>query len=358
MSDSPVNETPAGADAEAAGATTLPARADRYLAEVRGHLAGLTDDERDELLDDLAAHLHEVASDDPRPLEDALGPPSRFAAELLASAGLAERARAGAERPSRLRAGARRVRAHRWTRATVAFLPELRPAWWVARGYLVVLGLAAMFADGDDLGAFPVPEIGTPVFGLVAVVAAVVLSVRLGRSPDASRTGVRVLDAAAVVLALVALVHVHDGIEEPFTVEDAAYADPGLLDQGSGGQVLLTSPDGSGGPVTNIYAYDRNGELIPEVLLYDQDGRPIDLGDVLFDPTTGTELETHHPLDANGAEVRNAFPLEQRAVEWDQSGARRERAVQPPAVVVPPPSTTTTTTTGTTTTTTTTTTVP
>jgi hypothetical protein len=344
-----VNETPDG-EGGPAGASTLPTRADRYLAEVREHLAGLTDDERDELLDDLAAHLHEVAADDPHPLSDTLGPPERFAAELLASAGLADRARAGsaaggAVRFARPRAWARRVRAHRWTRATTAFLPELRPAWWVARGYLVVLGLTAMFGDGDDLGAFPVPEVGTPVFGLVAVVAAIVLSVRLGRSAEASRTGVRLLDVATVVLALVALGHVRDGIEDPFTFEDPAYADPGVvLDQGMGGQVVLTSPDGSGGQVTNVYAYDRAGELIPDALLYDQDGRPIDLGDVMVDPMSGAELETAYALDANGAEVRNEFPLDQRAVEWDETGTRRVSEVRPPVVVVPPPTTTTTTT--------------
>src|ERR687889_155753 len=42
---------------------------------------------RDELLEDLPEHLAEVAADDVGSLADRLGPPSVYAAELLASAG-------------------------------------------------------------------------------------------------------------------------------------------------------------------------------------------------------------------------------------------------------------------------------
>jgi len=69
-------------------ATALPLEAERFLAAVRRHLHGLPDDERDELLDDLATHLAEVTADDDRPLEQVLGSPEAFAAELLASAGV------------------------------------------------------------------------------------------------------------------------------------------------------------------------------------------------------------------------------------------------------------------------------
>jgi HAAS domain-containing protein len=324
--------------------------ADRYLEEVRHHLAGLGDDERDELLEDLAAHLHEVAADDPRPLDETLGPPERFAAELLASAGLEGPAAGG--QPARLarwQARSRRVRDHQWTRAVAAYLPELRPAWWVLRAYLIVLGLAALLADGvDDLSAFPVPSLGSPIVGLVAVAAAIVPSVRLGRSTAAAgkpRTGVRLVNGVAVLLALVALGHVHDRLDDGSSdFVDPAYADPGLVLEPSSG---LTRSDGM--PITNIYAYDQQGELLSDVLLYDQDGNPLDLGDVFADPVTGNELVTDYPIDANGAQIRNAYPLDQRGAQWDDQGVRRERAVRPPAVVVPPPSTTTPTSTTTTT---------
>lgn len=40
-----------------------------YLAAVREELADLAPSERDDLLEDLAAHLTEVAAEDPTPLE-------------------------------------------------------------------------------------------------------------------------------------------------------------------------------------------------------------------------------------------------------------------------------------------------
>ena len=56
--------TPTGGDAgtgpgsgRGAGAAE---RAEGYLDEVRRHLADLGDDERDDLLDDLTAHVHQV----------------------------------------------------------------------------------------------------------------------------------------------------------------------------------------------------------------------------------------------------------------------------------------------------------
>ena len=58
-----------------------------YVEAVRAALSGLPDAIRDELLEDLPEHLAEVAADDVGSLTDRLGPPSVYAAELLASAG-------------------------------------------------------------------------------------------------------------------------------------------------------------------------------------------------------------------------------------------------------------------------------
>ena len=60
--------------------------ADRYLKEVAPHLAALPPDERADLLEDLALHLQEVAAEPGPPLEERLGPPAAYAAELLATA--------------------------------------------------------------------------------------------------------------------------------------------------------------------------------------------------------------------------------------------------------------------------------
>ena len=58
-----------------------------YVEAVRAALAGLPETTRNELLEDLPEHLAEVAADGIGTLTERLGPPSVYAAELLASAG-------------------------------------------------------------------------------------------------------------------------------------------------------------------------------------------------------------------------------------------------------------------------------
>jgi hypothetical protein len=100
------------------------------------------------LLEDLEDHLQEVAAEAGGPLEERLGAPGTYAAELRASAGLPAPRPAGRRRAGR-RLGESRVArrlarvwggavAHPAGAAVVGFLPELGPAWWVLRGYLTV----------------------------------------------------------------------------------------------------------------------------------------------------------------------------------------------------------------------------
>jgi len=59
-------------------------------------------------------------------------------------------------------------------------LTELRPAWWVLRGYLLVL--VPCLVESDGVSDFPLPApLGSHVLGLVFAVAAVTVSVALGR---------------------------------------------------------------------------------------------------------------------------------------------------------------------------------
>jgi hypothetical protein len=310
-------------------------RAEVYLADVGRHLADLTDDERDDLLDDLTAHVHQVAAGDDRPLDDVLGTPEAFAAELRASAGLAP----GRSQPGlvgrtdrayqRLRTTTSAVLDHPWARSFVAFLPELRPAWWVARGWLIVYGLWLVSAGDDpsELDAFPLPEVfGSAVVGAIALVAASLASVRLARRDPAPRWR-WVVNAAGVVGALVLLVSADD-LERSNVHgyrDETAYTEP------RGYQ--LTHPDGSA--ITNVYAYDADGEPLDQVLLYDQHGRPIELGDAV-DPATGLPFEQDLVLDQFGLPVRNLYPIDQHAVAWGADGqAHGRRPVPRPDVVVP-----------------------
>lgn len=146
-----------------------------YAREVRRALADLPSTRLDDLLEDLDEHLAEVAGEVDGPLETSLGPPAGYAAELRRSAGLpgpVDVDRTG--RIDELRDTLVRVSRHDAVRAVLAFLPELRPAWWVLRGWLAVVALGALSGYRTAVLAFGV-LLGPPL-----VAAAVVLSVRLG----------------------------------------------------------------------------------------------------------------------------------------------------------------------------------
>ena len=62
-------------------------------------------------------------------------------------------------------------------------------------------------------------------------------------------------------------------------------------------------PADDGLPVRNIYPYDAHGRLLHDVRLYDQNGRPLDIGRGATDPN-------RRPVfNRNGARLFNAFPV-------------------------------------------------
>ena len=167
-----------------------------YVEAVRAALAGLPETTRNELLEDLPEHLAEVAADGIGTLTDRLGPPSVYAAELLASAGFVGGFPDPPPSVDRY-AELREVTLHRlrvvdakvgplfgYARAS-EFLTMLRPAWWVLRGYLAAMVIAWLLDDsGQPLGLLP--RIGG------SEVVAVLLLARLEPAPVAERRDVHV----------------------------------------------------------------------------------------------------------------------------------------------------------------------
>ena len=316
--------------------TTTAGEVTRYLDEVRALLDDLPEDERNDLLDDLAVHLREVAAETDEPLERAVGSPGAFASELRSSAGLTGGDRFGGPGPvaaarKSLEQGRRLVGQsgpYRWMRA---LLPELVPGWWVLRGYLAVVVLSVLGGD-HHFPHFPVPALlGSPLLGLVAVAVAVFASVSLGRRHQGEHgvRWLRVLDVVVVIGTLLAAGAVRQHVGPQYVFSEAA-------PMAAGG---FSHPDGT--PVTNLFPYDENGQLLDGVLLYDQDGRPVVVGgggDAYSD--SGIPLETEYRLDANGAEIPNLYPLDQRIQEWRyQPGGSEsileEQPVRPPAIAPP-----------------------
>jgi hypothetical protein len=286
-----------------------------YAAAVRAALAPLPDTERESLLEDLESHLAEVASESDVPLQERLGKPEAYAAELRLAYGAAgdtgktKRRRLLRDRSWELIEGAIGNQAYREMRA---LLPELRPGWWILRAYLVVLVLAFLFRDGGNLRPIPNPFSSYGLLQILATVAAIVISVRLGRrgSPVSKGWGVaaRAANVAIALLALPVLVSMSTGYSYAYSSAD------------SSGSQLSPVEAGSYGPgVTNIYPYSRDGKPLKDVLLYDQDGRPLNL-------SIGG-IVTNVPMGADGLPIPNAYPLDQRDPNGDP--------ILPPRVALP-----------------------
>jgi hypothetical protein len=315
---------------------TIDTEVARYAGAVRAACVDLPGPQRELLLEDLEDHLAEVAAEAGGPLAERLGEPEAYAAELRASAGLpAPGAAAGGRRRRRLRESraGRRLRglwaaalAHPAGRAVAEFLPELRPAWWVLRGYLAVqalsVALTPLFAD-DGL-TFPVPRLlGSPLLGLLAVVAAVAGSVALGRRGAATRLGRGLTlagNAALGVFAVLLLAELGSGeayqdLYEPEYVVTYADAPPAGL-------------RADGREISNIYPFDARGRPLRDVYLVDQDGEPLA---ATSDDTP--ELETRWPLDGNGDRIPNRYPLRQG---WVDPGTGERQPLPAPSFRPPP----------------------
>jgi hypothetical protein len=307
----------------------------RYAAAVRGAFADLPGPRRELLLEDLEDHLLEVAAEAGGPLTERLGQPEAYAAELRASAGLAPVA-AGAARPRgagpwlRETWGAVQLRrlwgtasTHPAGRAVLEFLPELRPAWWVLRGYLAVQALSvAVSYLAADLGglSFPVPQLsGSRVLGLLATAAAVAGSVALGRRGP-TRRGLVVLGNLGLSLFAVAML-LELGASEAY---DDQYH-PEYVTTYSGPVSGLRA---DGKEISNLFPFDEDGKPLKNVYLVDQDGDP-----VVATHNDNELLEPEQLVDGNGDLIENRYPQHQQ--QLDQ--ATGEHYPAPPAPAFRPP---------------------
>ncbi|MGY1856399.1 HAAS signaling domain-containing protein [Modestobacter sp. SYSU DS0290] len=286
-------------------APDLARQVQNYLVAVECELSDLPAEERGDLLEDLETHLASLAEeDDDRPIDVRLGSPVAYAAELRAAAGLPPRdgARPSRDRTAELRRWVARAQAHPLGREVHRLQRELRPAWWVLRGYLLIAVPAALSGDWDF--PFPAP-LGSEALGVLLVPAAVAGSVWLGRRELSPRLRVPVL-AGGALLALVAFFAVVDA--SPADSVDYGYAAeygyPTPVTDQAVGQYPLVSRYG---PVTDVLPYAADGTPLEGVLLYDQDGRPLEVG---FQEwwADGCTRELRQPLAADGVPVPNVFP--------------------------------------------------
>jgi hypothetical protein len=281
-------------------------QAQDYLAGVEHELADLPADDRRALLEDLSLHLDALAAeDDDRDIAVRLGPPATYAADLRAAAGLPPRGDRSRPATAGLRerldgflvtpAGRRVVPA---AREVWRLLGELRPAWWVLRGYLLVL--VPCLHEMDGVSDFPVPApANSHLLGALLVLAAVGGSVALGRRRVPRPVGVLVA-ALGVVIAVSSFVAWDRSEVSRGTTVGAVAPAP---EQAVGTYPLLSRY----GPVTDVLPYAADGTPLEGVLLYDQDGRPLRVGvQEWWADNCVRALE--QPLAADGVPVPNSFP--------------------------------------------------
>lgn len=298
-------------DAGGAG-TLLDAHVRGYAEAVRLHLADLgpevTEDLTDGLEADLAEAVQEAAEAVTRsastPADDValdlaahFGPAADYAAELRSAAGLPP---AGPPRRQRVglrasAASAGRALRERWAERwrPVTSTPqwaglrtlgrEIRPVWWVARGWILGALLAAWLGSGT-LSLVPLSGEQAAVMAAGALV-----SVQWARGrwlPRSWLPRVTVLASLVAVLAvpvtigetrnfavLGASAH-HGGSGSGYDAGyQAGYSDAHTVSFGG-----APGEDGvwvDGMQVSNLFAYDANGDPIRDVQLYDDRGRPV-----------------------------------------------------------------------------------
>ncbi|WP_108718043.1 hypothetical protein [Miniimonas sp. S16] len=276
-----------------------------YAARVRAALDGLDPDVVDELTDGLEADLSEAVLDavalegagpgesvespaavlesiDGEAVLARFGPPSDYAAELAAAAGveLPLARQEARRRPFRdafalTSAGVRGrvdglVAKHAWLREGVEMLRTLRPVWWVARGWgwaVVGMWLANRALPGRTSTWVPDNVLDWAV--LLILVAA---SVQLGRGRIWQGRWGRRLGVLASwvggVLAFAALCNVLSvvGTDHEANLQNAY--DAGVRSRDNGVYI-------DGLAATNIFAYGPDGQPLPGVRILDQNGREI-----------------------------------------------------------------------------------
>ena len=260
---------------------TLSPKKAHYLERVRSQLSDLPEEEREEIVQDLEAHLTEL--DDSR-IEAELGIPEAFAAEFRSSAGLDE----PTLRPTwdALPRVWNRTVAEAQRLSQLVHWPAIRPVWIWTRGWLIISAWA-LLVDYQQFRRFPIPVIGgSSATGLILVVLATALSWWLEKRPQP-----RFHRVGSMMFSFIAGWALFGTLVNPIEPHSEMVVSDFYFDR-------MTTADGVA--IDNIYAYDLEGNPV-EVLLFDNEGRAL-----LILPSyvyADAELAPSQPLDYGNGTV-------------------------------------------------------
>ncbi len=236
----------------------------QYVAQVRAHLADLSPDEVEELTAGLEADLTDAReeSEGAEAWRSRVGEPATYAAELRAAGGLppALPPVTSARSTDPVEQAVARWDAWPkpgWLQPLLDVARVFAPVGWVLRGAIAAFATVGLF--GLITASLLLP-------GLVAVVGLVALSIWLGLQVRQGHVWARVIGAvgnafAVAVAAVVLLFMVQNA------TASADYSDMPVQD------VSGLTIDGES--VTNLYAYDADGNRVERVRLFDQRGRAL-----------------------------------------------------------------------------------
>lgn len=293
-----------------------------FVEEVRARLGDLSDEQREELLDGLAADLTEQLADG---ADGVLDDPAEYAAELRSAAGLPEQRRTlprlQVPTPQRVEATLDRARTWWLTRVDESQVWEvieaLRPAWWVARAWVAVTLMDQATGWWEPVSL--VPSFDVPGLGLLLLVVAVVGSVLVGlgrlwpaSGPDRSalaRVVLVLLNLAAVLAPLTFSLtlpgYLHGLPHGDYSGYSAGYHDAARENESEG---LLSDGD----PVRNVFAYDAKGQPLRGIQLFDQNGQPLALSARQATEGRGDARQVGCPWLNGTSALYNVFPLAER----------------------------------------------
>ena len=272
-------------------AAHVPSDVETYLARVRAALADVPADERDDLLAEVEASLHETASESGGSVAAQLGPPEDFAAELRSAAGLHPSA---APPAAGLRETIERLANSPRVAGSLRSLRELAPIWWAVRGYVAVAALALAAGASWSVAHGAVPRIGNAKLGAIAILVAVAASIALGlwsRRTAQARLALSVLNVALLAAVVPVAVHLSHRTQPAVATQIVVQTEivPGLAYNGT--------------PLDNVYPYSRDGRLLHDVLLYTGAGTPLNLRAKSYDPLRRILFTKA------GGRIYNAFPV-------------------------------------------------